>query len=204
MKRRRRQVFTGTVGPMALLDFTKAFEIECDASGIWIGVVLMQDRRLIAYFREKLSGTTLNYTTYDKELYALVRALETWQHYLWKEFIIHSDHESLKHLKWQYKLNRRHENWVEFIETFPYVIKYKQDKENMVANALSRMYVFLNTMNTRLLDFEYVKELYVNDSDFAKIYNETPHPTSKILFALTHGPHRFVLSSHTWLQNASY
>jgi membrane-anchored protein YejM (alkaline phosphatase superfamily) len=45
----------------------------------------------------------------------------------------------------------------------------------MVANALSRMYVFLNTMNTRLLDFEYVKELYVNDSDFAKIYNACGH-----------------------------
>jgi len=30
----------------------------------------------------------------------LIRALETWQHYLWpKEFVIHSDHESLKHLK---------------------------------------------------------------------------------------------------------
>uniref|UniRef100_A0A2N9GFC9 Reverse transcriptase domain-containing protein n=1 Tax=Fagus sylvatica TaxID=28930 RepID=A0A2N9GFC9_FAGSY len=40
--------------------------------------------------------------TYDKELYALVRALETWQHYLWpKEFVIHTDHESLKHLKGQ-------------------------------------------------------------------------------------------------------
>uniref|UniRef100_A0A2N9FI46 Reverse transcriptase n=1 Tax=Fagus sylvatica TaxID=28930 RepID=A0A2N9FI46_FAGSY len=40
--------------------------------------------------------------TYDKELYALVGALETWQHYLWpKEFVIHTDHESLKHLKGQ-------------------------------------------------------------------------------------------------------
>jgi hypothetical protein len=111
---------------LALPDFTKAFEIECDASGMGIGAVLMQDRRPIAYFSEKLSGATLNYSTYNKELYALVKALETWQHYLWpKEFVIHLDHESLKHLKGQGKLNRRHAKCVEFIETFPYVIKYK-------------------------------------------------------------------------------
>jgi hypothetical protein len=62
---------------LALLDFTKAFEIEYDAYGIGIGVVLMQDRRLIAYFSETLSEATLNYSTYDKELYALVRTLKT-------------------------------------------------------------------------------------------------------------------------------
>jgi len=78
------------------------------ASGIGIGVVLMQDRRPIAYFTEKLNGAALNYPTYDKELYALVRTIETWQHYLWaKEFVIYSDHESLKHLKGQGKLSRR-------------------------------------------------------------------------------------------------
>jgi hypothetical protein len=62
--------------------------------------MLMQEKRAIAFFSEKLSGPTLNYPVYDKELYALVRSLETWQHYLYpKEFVIHSDHKSLKHLK---------------------------------------------------------------------------------------------------------
>jgi hypothetical protein len=156
---------------LALPDFSKTFEIECDASGIGIGAVLMQEKRPIAYFSEKLSGAALNYPTYDKELYALVRALETWQHYLWpKEFVIHTDHESLKHLKGQGKLNKRHAKWVEFIETFPYVIKYKQGKENIVADALSRRYALVSTLNAKLLGFEYVKELYANDDDFASVY----------------------------------
>uniref|UniRef100_A0A2N9HPK0 RNA-directed DNA polymerase n=1 Tax=Fagus sylvatica TaxID=28930 RepID=A0A2N9HPK0_FAGSY len=156
---------------LALPDFSKTFEIECDASGIGIGAVLMQEKRPIAYFSEKLNGAALNYPTYDKELYALVRALETWQHYLWpKEFVIHTDHESLKHLKGQGKLNRRHAQWMEFIETFPYVIKYKQGKENIVADALSRRYALISTLNAKLLGFEYVKELYVNDDDFASVF----------------------------------
>ncbi|KAJ9682680.1 hypothetical protein PVL29_018578 [Vitis rotundifolia] len=156
---------------LALPDFSKTFEIECDASGIGIGVVLMQEKRPIAYFSEKLNRATLNYPTYDKELYALVRALETWKHYLWpKEFVIHTNHESLKHLKGQGKLNRRHAKWVELIDTFPYVIKYKQGKENIVADALSRRYALVFTLNTKLLGFEYVKELYANDDDFASVY----------------------------------
>ncbi|XP_035546591.1 uncharacterized protein LOC118348639 [Juglans regia] len=129
-----------TNAPLLVLpNFAKTFEIECDASGIGIGAVLMQEGRPIAYFSEKLSGAALNYPTYDKEMYALVRALENWQHYLWpKEFVIHTDHESLKHLKGQQRLNKRHAKWVEFIETFPYVIRYKQGKENVVADVLSR------------------------------------------------------------------
>ncbi|KAH9780585.1 Endonuclease [Citrus sinensis] len=152
---------------LSLPNFNKTFEIECDALGIGIGAVLMEEGRPIAYFSEKLSGAALNYPTYDKELYALVRALETWQHYLWpKEFVIHTDHESLKHLKGQHKLNKRHARWVEFIETFPYVIRYKQGKENIVANALScREIVRLHGMPRTIVSDR--------DAKFLKVVNRT-------------------------------
>ena len=85
--------------------------------------------------------------------------------------MIHTDHESLKHLKVQGKLSRRHAKWVEFLETFPYVIRYKKGKENVVADALSRRYALLSTVNAKLLGFEYIKELYVDDSYFANVFN---------------------------------
>jgi len=68
---------------------------------------LLQGGHPIAYFSEKLNGTSRNYPTYDKDLYAFVRALQTWKDYLVsKEFVIHSDHELLKYLKDQHKLNK--------------------------------------------------------------------------------------------------
>jgi hypothetical protein len=44
---------------LTLPDFTRAFKVECDASGIGIRAMLMQDRRSIAYFSEKLNGGSL-------------------------------------------------------------------------------------------------------------------------------------------------
>ena len=155
---------------LQLPDFNKTFELECDASGIGLGGVLLQDGKPVAYFSEKLSGPSLNYSTYDKELYALVRTLETWQHYLWpKEFVIHSDHESLKHIKSQAKLNRRHAKWVEFIETFPYVIKHKKGKDNVIADALSRRYTMLSQLDFKIFGLETIKDQYVHDADFKDV-----------------------------------
>jgi hypothetical protein len=161
-----------TEAPVLILpDFTKTFEVECDPSGIGIGGVLMQQGKPIAYFSEKLGGAQSNYSVYDKELYALVRTLETWQHYLWpKEFVIHSDHEALKYLKGQAKLKRRHGKWVEFIETFPHIVKYKKGKDNVVADALSRRNVLLNQLEVKVLGLENLKEMYNDDPEFSKPY----------------------------------
>ena len=161
-----------TEAPLLVLpDFNKSFEVECDASGLGIGGVLMQEGKPVAYFSEKLGGAQLNYPVYDKELYALVRVLETWQHYLWpKEFIIHSDHEALKYLKGQAKLNRRHAKWVEFIESFPYLVKYKKGKDNVVADALSRKVILLNQLDVKVPGLENLRALYPSDHDFAEPY----------------------------------
>ena len=83
-----------------------------------------------------------------------------------KEFVIHSDHEFLKYLKGQGKLNKRHAKWVEFLEQFPYVIKHKKGKPNVVADALSRRYALFTSLETKFIGFEHIKELYEHDFVF--------------------------------------
>ena len=127
----------------------------------------MQENKPVAYFSKKQSGAQLNYSVYDIELYALVRVLEVWKHYLWlKEFIIDSDHEALKFLKSQSNLNKRHAKWVEFIQSFPYIIKYKKGKDNVVADALSRKSMLLTHLDVQVPGLESLRELYANDTDF--------------------------------------
>jgi len=168
---------------LTLPNFAKTFEIECDASNIGIGAILLQEGHAIAYFSEKFKGSHLNYSTYDKELYALLRALQNWQHYLLtKEFVIHRDHESLKYLKFQSKLNKRHAKWEDFIEQFPYVIKHKQGKSNVVENALSRRHTLLNVLDTQYLGFDHIEEIYKDDLDFSLIFQECSKGDHKDFF----------------------
>ncbi|XP_021759479.1 uncharacterized protein LOC110724369 [Chenopodium quinoa] len=155
---------------LALPDFMKPFEVECGASGKGIGAVLIQEKKPIAYFSEKLSQGKLNYSTYDKEFYAMVRALDHWSHYLRPQpFILHSDHESFRFIHGQKKLNARHAKWVEFLQSFNFATKYKKGKTNIVADALSRRHNLLGIMETKILGFEVMKESYKDDLELKEI-----------------------------------
>ena len=105
-----------------------------------------------------------------------MKALQTWEHYLVsKEFVKHSDHESLKYLKGQHKLTKRHAKWMKFLEQFPYVIKYKKGNTNIVADALSRRHVLFSKLGAQILGFENIPELYKEDQDFAPIFAKCQH-----------------------------
>uniref|UniRef100_A0A2N9EJL2 Integrase catalytic domain-containing protein n=1 Tax=Fagus sylvatica TaxID=28930 RepID=A0A2N9EJL2_FAGSY len=161
-----------TEAPVLILpDFSKLFEVDCDASGVGIGDVLSQEGKPIAFFSEKLNESRRKYSTYDKEFYAIIRALDHWSHYLLpNEFLLHSNHEVLKYLNSQQKLNSRHASWVEFLQPYYFSIKHKSRKLNQVADALSRRHSLLSTMVVQVLGFEVLKELYKNDPDFGNVW----------------------------------
>jgi len=107
------------------------FEIECDGSEIGIGAVLSQDRKLVAFFSEKLSEARQKWSTYQQELYAVFRALKTWETYLLpKEFIVYSSHQSLKHFRGQKYIDRMLSRWATYLERFNYVIVHKSEITN--------------------------------------------------------------------------
>lgn len=58
------------------------------------------------------------------------------------------------------------------MEAFPYVIEYKKLSVNVVADALSRRYALISMLNTRLMGFELIVQLYEKDPYFAKIYED--------------------------------
>lgn len=154
---------------LALLDFNKVFQVDYDASGTTIGVVLSQEGRAVAYFNDKLNDSRRIYLVYDQEFYAIVQALKKWRHYLFpKEFVLYTYHQDLQYLNSQSKLNQRHMRWVEFMQSYTFVLKHISGKSNKVVDALSRRRKLLKEMRATVLGFEDLKTLYDEDSNFVE------------------------------------
>jgi hypothetical protein len=84
----------------------------------------------------------------------------------------------LKHIRGQAKLNKRHTKWVEFIGTFSYIIKHKKGKDNVTADALSRLYTMLSQLDHKFFGLESIKELYATNFDFNDAYENCREGTT--------------------------
>ena len=138
-----------TAPVLAQPDITQPFDVYCDASGIGLGCVLMQNGRVIAYASRQLRKHGEHYPTHDLELAAVVLALKIWRHYLLGNLVhIYSDHKSLKYIFTQPDLNMRQRRWLELIKDYDLEIHYHPGKANVVADALSRK-VHCNALELR-------------------------------------------------------
>ncbi|MCO5548153.1 hypothetical protein L7F22_001611 [Adiantum nelumboides] len=83
----------------------KPFEAQCDACGDCLGAILLQEEHAIAYESHKLSSNEQILGIYEKELLAVLHALDSWKHYLLgTPFILLTDHQNLKYFMTQTKL----------------------------------------------------------------------------------------------------
>jgi hypothetical protein len=124
---------------LALPNFSQPFIIECDASGVGVGAVLMQENRPIAFLSQALKGKALHMSTYEKELFPLVTAVHKWRPYLLgQSFVIRTDQQSLKFLLEQKVGTPFQQRWLTKLLGYDFLVEYKKGVENKVEDALSR------------------------------------------------------------------
>jgi transposase InsO family protein len=120
--------------------------LETDASDWCRGAVLSQydDEgilRPVAFLSKNFTPAELNYEIYDKELLAIVKALEEWRAELEgteTPVKIFTDHKALEYFATKKKLTRRHARWAEVLASYNFRIYYRKGRENAKADALSR------------------------------------------------------------------
>lgn len=131
-------------------DFNKPFQLTTDASNFAIGAVLSQDRHPITFVSRTLTTTEQNYATNEKEILAIVWALQKLRNYLYgvSDLTIYTDHQSLIHSISEKNPNTKLKRWKNFIAEFGAEVKYKPGYQNIVADALSRHHGQINFSNT--------------------------------------------------------
>lgn len=125
---------------LTLPDFEKTFVVETDASNTGIGAVLMQDNHPICFISRALGPRHQALSVYEKELMAVVHAVQAWHAYLaHRRFIIKTDQKSLKYMVEQKATTPFQHMWLSKLMGYDFEIQYKLGKENVAADALSRV-----------------------------------------------------------------
>ena len=127
-------------------DPEQPFFLETDASAFATGAVLMQkdeNGKLHpnGYLSKTFNSTEQNYPIYDRELFALVRALKEWRVLLEgapHTITVYTDHENLKYFRSAQKLNRRQFRWSMYLSNFPLKLEHRPGKTMVLSDALSR------------------------------------------------------------------
>ncbi|XP_026435521.1 uncharacterized protein LOC113333225 [Papaver somniferum] len=126
--------------------WSKPFELMCDVSDYAVGAVLGQrDGKVpyaIYYASITLNGAQINYSTTEKELLAIVFALEKFRSYLvGTKVVVFSDHAALRYLITKKEAKPRLIRWILLLQEFNLKIKEKKGSENTVEDHLSRLVV---------------------------------------------------------------
>jgi transposase InsO family protein len=135
-----------TAPALRIFDWDRPTVVEVDASNWSAGGTLSQvdeqgELQPVAYFSSKHSAQECNYDIYDKELLAVIKALEEWRPELegsQQPFEIITDHKNLQSFATTKQLSPRHMRWSEFLSRFNFRIKYRPGSVNTRADALSR------------------------------------------------------------------
>ena len=125
-------------------DWALPFEIMCDASDYAVGAVLGQKNgnasHVIHYASMTLNEAQRNYYTTEKELLAVVFALEKFRSYLLgTKVIVYTDHAALRYLLTKKEAKPRLIRWILLLSEFNIEIKDKKGAKNVVADHLSRL-----------------------------------------------------------------
>ena len=130
---------------LTMANYDDQFRLETDASDFALGAVLSQKQdgkwKPVAYISKTLTQTERNYEIYDKELLAIITALEQFRHYLMgaaQKFEIWTDHANLQYFKKPQKLNRRQARWVTILQEYDFSLHHIPGKQNSKADILSR------------------------------------------------------------------